>query len=96
MRRRSRCSRGRYRSGAHNPKRAQVTESELESNDQLLLIAADDMLKARQEGIERVNKMYGTNIEVYLSEKFDIVRVMENYPTMKEVQNNENEFDSTI
>ena len=80
----------------YNPKRAQVTESELESNDQLLLIAADDMLKARQEGIEKVNRMFGTNIEVYLSEKFDIIRVMENYTPMKEVQTNENEFNSTI
>ena len=80
----------------YNPKRAQVTESELESNDQLLLIAADDMLKARQEGIEKVNRMFGTNIEVYLSEKFDIIRVMENYTPMKEVQTNENELNSTI
>lgn len=80
----------------YNPKRAQVTESELESNDQLLLIAADDMLKARQEGIEKVNRMFGTNIEVYLSEKFDIIRVMENYTPMKEVKTNENEFNSTI
>ena len=81
----------------YNPKRAQVTESELESNDQLLLIAADDMLKARREGIEKVNRMFGTNIEVYLSEKFDIIKVYENYTSNgMEVQTNENEFDSTI
>lgn len=80
----------------YNPKRAQVTESELESNDQLLLIAADDMLKSRQEGIDRVNKMFGTSIEVYLSEKFDIRRVMDNYPIMKGGQTNENELNSII
>ena len=76
----------------YNPKRAQVTESELESNDQLLLIAADDMLKARQEGIERVNRMFGTNIEVYLSEKFDIMKVQSNYPNYEEVKTNEDRF----
>ena len=81
----------------YNPKRAQVTESELESNDQLLLIAADDMLKARREGIEKVNRMFGTNIEVYLSEKFDIIKVYENYTSNgMEVRTNENELDSTI
>lgn len=80
----------------YNPKRAQVTESELESNDQLLLIAADDMLKSRQEGIDRVNKMFGTSIEVYLSEKFDIRRVMDNYPIMKGGKTNENELNSII
>lgn len=70
----------------YNPKRAQVTESELESNDQLLLISTDDMLTARQEGIERVNLMYGTNISVSLNEKFDITKVIE-----REVNENENE-----
>lgn len=73
----------------YNPKRAQVTESELESNDQLLLIAAEDMLKSRQEGIERVNNMFGTNISVDLNEKFDIVKVYNN--NNMGGQNNEDE-----
>lgn len=63
----------------YNPKRAQVTESELESNDQLLLISLDDMLKSRQEGIERVNEMFGTDIRVSINEKFDIIKVQNNY-----------------
>ena len=37
------------------------------------------MLKSRQEGIERVNNMFGTEIKVSLNEKFDIVKVTNNY-----------------
>lgn len=66
----------------YQPKKAQVTESELESNDQLLLINSDDMLTARREGLERVNNMYGTDISVKLNPKFDV----------KEVTNNEQAY----
>lgn len=65
----------------YQPKKAQVTESELESNDQLLLINTDDMLKARKEGLERVNNMYGTSISVKLNKKFDIKEVIGNEQT---------------
>ena len=65
----------------YNPKRAQVTESELESNDQLLLINHDDMLECRQTGIEKVNNMFGTNISVTLNPLFDIKEVMSNEQT---------------
>lgn len=64
----------------YNPKRAQVTESELESNDQLLLICHEDMLKCRQEGIEKVNDMFGTDISVSLNPLFDIQEVVSNEP----------------
>lgn len=56
----------------NNPKKAQVNEEEIEANDQLLLISLDDLLKARKEGFERVNNMFGTNIIVKLNERFDI------------------------
>lgn len=65
----------------YNPKRAQVTESELESNDQLLLICHDDMLKCRQEGIERMNNMFGTSTTVSLNPLFDIQEVVTNEQT---------------
>jgi hypothetical protein len=65
----------------YNPKRAQVTESELESNDQLLIINTDDMLKARKEGLERVNNMFGTDISVSLNPKYDIKEVVSNEQT---------------
>lgn len=54
----------------YNPKKAQVTEDEIESNSQVLLISLKDLLKERQQGVERVNKMFGTNITVEISEEF--------------------------
>lgn len=59
----------------YNPKKAQVNEEELQVNDQLLLISLDDMLKARVDGLEKVNKMFGTDIKVRLNSRFDV----ENY-----------------
>lgn len=43
----------------YNPKKAQVTEDELQTNDQLLLISITDMLKEQQQGAEKLNSMYG-------------------------------------
>lgn len=54
----------------YNPKKAQVTDDEVESNTQLLLISTDDMLKERREGLERVNRMFGTDIMVSINPKF--------------------------
>lgn len=56
----------------YNPKRAQVNSEEVEANDQLLLISKEDMLKERKEGLERVNDMFGTNITVKISDRFNI------------------------
>lgn len=58
----------------YNPKKAQVSVEEVESNTQLLVINTAEMLECRQEGIERVNKTFGTNIKVSLNEKFDITK----------------------
>lgn len=59
----------------NNQKKAQVNSEEVESNDQLLLISADDMLKTRQAGIEKVNNMFGTNIIVKLNPLYNIKNV---------------------
>lgn len=56
----------------NNPKKAQVNEEEIEANDQLLLISLDDLLLARQEGVDRVNNLFGTDIKVKINERFDI------------------------
>lgn len=60
-----------------NQKKAQVNTDEVESNDQLLLISSDDMLKARKKGYEETNNMFGTNIEVRLNPLYDIKNVEE-------------------
>lgn len=61
----------------YNPKRAQVNAEEINATTQLLVINTDDMLKARQEGVERVNQHYGTSITVRLNDKFDINNYIE-------------------
>lgn len=58
-----------------NQKKAQVNTDEVESNDQLLLISSDDMLKARKKGYDETNNMFGTNIEVRLNPLYDIKNV---------------------
>lgn len=55
----------------NNQKRAQQSEEEVEADTQLLVIDTKAMLACRQEGIEKVNKMYGTNIAVELAPEFD-------------------------
>lgn len=56
----------------YNPKKAQVSEDEIQVNDQLLLISKEDMLKQRKEGLERVNNMFGTSITVKINDRFDV------------------------
>lgn len=58
-----------------NQKKAQVNTDEIESNDQLLLISTDDMLKSRKKGLEKVNDMFGTSIEVRLNPLYNIRNV---------------------
>ena len=52
-------------------KRAQMTDEEVESNDQMLIISPDEMLRKRKEGIEKVNAFFGTKISVKLNDKFN-------------------------
>lgn len=54
----------------YNPKKAQVTEEELQTNDQLLLISLTDMLKEQRKGAAAVNKKYDINITVDISPEF--------------------------
>lgn len=48
----------------YNMKRERINTAETELNNDGLLPLVDDMLKCRQEGIEMVNAMFGTNITV--------------------------------
>ena len=64
-------------------KKAQLTDNEVDANNQLLLISLESMLKSRQDGIDAVNEFYGTNIEVKISDNFN----RENFKS--EVLNNE-------
>ena len=61
-----------------NVKRAQLTTEEVTADDQLLIINIKDMLKERREGLERVNRHFGLNITVDISEEFTRKGVDEN------------------
>lgn len=61
-----------------NNKRANMTESEVESDNQVLLISLDDMLKQRERGVAEVNNKYGTNITVSINERFRVKEVVIN------------------
>lgn len=52
-------------------KRAQMQLEEVESDEQLLLINQDDILTSHQIGVDKVNKLFGTNIKVKLNPKYD-------------------------
>lgn len=52
-------------------KRAQMTDEEVESNDQMLIISPDEMLRKRKEGIEKVNAFFDAKITVKLNDKFN-------------------------
>lgn len=51
----------------YNMKRAQVTADETQLQYDSLLPLIDDMLKCREEGVEKINKMFNTNISVSLN-----------------------------
>ena len=53
-------------------KKAQLTDNEVESNNQMLIISPAEMLKARKRGIEEVNAFFGTNINVKLNDNFNV------------------------
>ena len=70
-----------------NNKRANMTESEIESDNQVLLISLDDMLEQRQHDLDKnVNARYGTNIGVEINDRFDVRKSMQNVSreTLKE------------
>ena len=52
-------------------KKAQLTEDEVVADEQLLLINLDDMLQERQEGLDRVNAHFGTNISIKINPAYD-------------------------
>lgn len=65
----------------HINKKAQMNEEEVTSDNQLLLISTDDMLAARKEGVDKVNKMFNTNITVSINPLFQVERSDSNVDT---------------
>lgn len=52
-------------------KRERVISDEIATENQMLLINVNDMLRERQDGVKKVNAMFGTNISVRLNPDFN-------------------------
>ena len=71
-------------------KKAQMTEDEVEVDEQLLVINLEDMLQERREGLERVNSHFGTNITVKINPIYDRKTYQD-----KEVETDDNTDDNS-
>ena len=58
----------------YNMKRESLNSSETTMDESVLLPLIDDMLNERKIGLEKVNKMFGTNITVKLSSSWEKIR----------------------
>lgn len=58
----------------YNMKRESLNSSETTMDESVLLPLIDDMLNERRIGLEKVNKMFGTNITVKLSSSWEKIR----------------------
>ena len=74
----------------YNPKKAQVTDDEVEANNQVLLIAVDEMLECQQEGFEKYNKLYGTHFEVEINPNYNPENFMKQEGGSKNEETDEN------
>ena len=54
-----------------NMKRERLSSSEVEANTDNLYPLVDDMLKSRREGLEKVNEMFGLDIQVEFNSSWD-------------------------
>ena len=55
----------------YNMKREAINSSESALNDDALLPLIDDMLKCRKDAVDKINKMFGTNITVSLNSSWE-------------------------
>lgn len=55
----------------HEQKKAQLTEDEVEADEQLLVIDVEQMKEVQQEGFDRVNNLFGTDIRVEINPLYD-------------------------
>lgn len=69
-------------------KKGNMISEEVEANDSMLLLNLNDMLAARQKGVEMVNEMYGTNWTVDISPELK-------YNDIEKEENEDEESEST-
>lgn len=62
----------------YNSKKAQVTEEEVQADEQVLLISLKNVLRERERGIDAFNKFFGTNAMVYINEEYQRENIISN------------------
>lgn len=67
-----------------NMKREAINESESGMNDDILIPLIDEMLYERQEGVKRVNELFGTNITVDLASIWKVTSEEQLHPEEEE------------
>ena len=79
----------------YNMKRESINSGESQLNNDALLPLVDDMLSCREQGIQQVNEMFGTNISVSLSSSWEMkekeLKNISGQPENKLVGGGENE-----
>lgn len=81
----------------YNMKRESLNSSETTMDESVLLPLIDDMLQERKIGLEKVNKMFGTNITVELSSSWQKIREeIKNELAKQESETNESSGEQTI
>ena len=58
-------------SANYNMKRERLTSAEVETNTDNLYPLVDDMINQRRKAVEKINKMFGTNIEIEFNSSWD-------------------------
>ena len=77
----------------YNMKRESINSNEAQLNEDALTPLIDNMLNCRKQGVEAVNKMFGTNITVELSSTWK--KRQEGEPADEEAEGAANEEDET-
>lgn len=85
----------------YNMKKERITNAEAQLSDDFLLPFIDDMMKCRQNAIQRINRKYGTNIGVkfastWLTNEMENEKQKEIYETDSDNIDAQKEFDDNI
>ena len=75
-------------------KREYLSAEEIAANTDVLLPLVDDMLQCRQDALEKVNKMFGTNITVEKNSSWDN-KARESEAEIKSMENESNGEEET-
>ena len=81
-------------SANYNMKRERLTANEVEANTDNLYPLVDDMLKCRRLALEKINEMFGLNIEVQFNSSWDY-RLFNGEPIDSEVIADDATFDNS-